>query len=120
MDNAPSGQTSNKIDFNTPTVIYILYLLGFVLGITPLIGVVMAYVNRGEAEPWMQTHYTFQIRTFWIGILYTVIGLVLTLILVGFLVLLFVTIWYIVRCIQGLMAANRGEAMANPTTWWFG
>lgn len=120
MDNAPGGQSSNRIDFNTPTVIYILYLLGFVLGITPIVGVIMAYVNRAGAEPWLESHYTFQIRTFWIGVLYTAIGLVLTLVLVGFLVLLFVTIWYIVRCVQGMMAANRGEAMPNPKTWWFG
>ena len=120
MDNTPSGQSANKIDFNTPTVIYILYLLGFVLGITPLVGLVMAYINRSAAEPWMQSHYTFQIRTFWIGCLYSLVSVVLMLVLVGFLVWIFVTIWYIVRCVQGLMAANRGEPMSNPTTWWFG
>ena len=45
-------------------IIYILYLAGFIVGITPLIGIVMAYMNRGEGSDWIQSHYQWQIRTF--------------------------------------------------------
>ena len=60
-------------------LVYILYLLALVVGITAIIGVVMAYINRNAAPDWLKTHYTFQIRTFWISLLYTVIGVVLDL-----------------------------------------
>jgi uncharacterized membrane protein len=98
-------------------VIYILYLVGFVIGITPLIGVVIAYVNRGKSEPWVETHYTWAIRTFWIGILFSLIGLVLALVLIGFLLLFAVAVWFIVRCIIGLQAIGRNEPITNPQSW---
>lgn len=98
-------------------VIYILYLVGFVIGITPLIGVVIAYVNRGKSEPWVETHYTWAIRTFWIGILFSLIGVVLALVLIGFLLLFAVAVWFIVRCIVGLQAVGRNEPIRNPEAW---
>ena len=45
-------------------IIYILYLAGFIVGVTPLIGIVMAYMARGEGPDWLQSHYRWQIRTF--------------------------------------------------------
>lgn len=51
-----------------PMAVYILYLVGFLAGITALVGLVLAYVNRSDASAWLQSHYTFQIRTFWIGL----------------------------------------------------
>ena len=38
-------------------------------------------MNRGKSEPWVETHYTWAIRTFWIGMLYTLIGFVLAFVL---------------------------------------
>lgn len=98
-------------------LIYILYLVGFLIGITPLIGVIIAYVNRGKAEAWVETHYTWAIRTFWIGLLYTAIGVVLMLVLVGFLVFIAVAVWFILRCIIGLQSIGRGEPIRNPQNW---
>jgi uncharacterized membrane protein len=49
-------------------VIYILYLVPF--GVTHIVGLVLAYVSRESAPDWLRSHYTFQIRTFWIGLLY--------------------------------------------------
>lgn len=53
----------------TAKIVYVLYLVGILFGLTTLIGVVMAYVNRGDAPEWLKTHYQYQIRTFWIGAL---------------------------------------------------
>lgn len=103
----------------TVKIIYILYLINLVLGITGLIGVIMAYINRKDAPDWLKTHYQFQIRTFWIGTLYLVIGLLLMFVLVGFLVLLFWVIWLIVRCVKGMKLLDQKEAHPNPTGWMF-
>lgn len=100
-------------------IIYILYLVSLVVGVTALIGVVMAYVYRGEASPWLQDHYRWQIRTFWIGLMYTVLGAILSGIGIGFLVLLFALVWFIVRCVKGLQRLERRQPPANPASWWF-
>jgi uncharacterized membrane protein len=109
--------TDRPVSSDTAKLIYVLYLVGFAAGITLVIGVVMAYVNKDGAPPWLQTHYRFQIRTFWIGVLYCAIGFVLTAILVGFLVWLFTAVWLIVRVIKGFKHLDRQEAMPNYETW---
>ena len=97
--------------------VYILYLAGFVIGITPLVGVVMAYINRGKAEPWVETHYTWAIRTFWIGLLYSLIAVVLTILLIGFILFIAVAVWFIVRIVLGMQALNRNEPVRKPQSW---
>ena len=52
-------------------IVYILYLAAYVVGITSVIGVIIAHVQVGTAEPMLASHYRFQIRTFWIGLLYS-------------------------------------------------
>lgn len=98
-------------------VIYASYLLGFVVGITPLIGIVLAYMNRGKAGGWVETHYTWAIRTFWIGILYGLIALMLSLVLIGLLLMLAVAVWVIVRVVVGFQAVGRGEPIRDPESW---
>ena len=86
-------------------------------GLTTLVGVIMAYVYRGSAPAWVQTHYQFQIRTFWIVLLGCVIGGGLSLIIIGIPILIAVVIWYIVRCVKGMQYVGRREAYPNPETW---
>lgn len=98
-------------------VVYVLYLVGFVIGITGLIGLVIAYINRGKAGGFVETHYTWQIRTFWIGLLYALISAVLMLVAIGFVLAFAVAVWFIVRCIMGIQALQRGEPIKNPQSW---
>ncbi len=100
-------------------VIYILYLAGLILGLTGIIGVVMAYVNRDDAPEWLRTHYQFQIRTFWMGLLYLLVGFLLAIVFIGYLVLLFWAIWLIIRCAKGMKWLEQKEAHPNPTGWMF-
>lgn len=98
-------------------VIYILYLAGLVVGISGLVGIVLAYVNRGKAGGYVETHYTWLIRTFWIGLLYALVSAVLMLLAIGFLLMFAVAVWFIVRCIIGLQALGRNEPIKNPESW---
>ncbi|AXS39400.1 glycolate oxidase subunit GlcE [Breoghania sp. L-A4] len=102
---------------NNVTLVYILYLAAFVVGLTALIGLVFAYLNRGKGPAWTQSHYTYQIRTFWIGLLYSLICVALAVIGIGFILMIAVAVWMIIRCIKGLQAASRREAIADPQTW---
>jgi uncharacterized membrane protein len=104
-------------DARNLTIIYVLYLFTFLVGVSALIGVVMAYVNKGTAPEWAETHYRYQIRTFWISLLYLLVGGLLVIAAVGFVVLLFWAVWFVVRCVKGLKQVQLGAPMPNPGTW---
>lgn len=112
-------EQDQPITEGTAKIIYILYLVGILFGITGVIGVIMAYINRSDAPDWLKSHYQYQIRTFWIGGLYLLIGVILTFVIIGYLVILFWVVWLIVRCIKGMKALDRKEAHPNPTGWMF-
>ena len=111
--------TMSNTTEGTAKIVYILYLVGLLLGITGIIGVVMAYINRADAPEWLAKHYQFQIRTFWIGGLYMFIGAVLSVLVIGYFILLFWLVWLIVRCVKGMKALDANEPPANPTGWMF-
>lgn len=116
---AAPGPTSTQIASaeSNARIIYILYLVSLVVGVTSLVGVVMAYVNRGTAPAGLDTHYRFLIRTFWIGLLYGVVGMILSVVLIGFAVLLFTAVWMIVRCVKGMNLLAQHQPVPNPGTW---
>jgi uncharacterized membrane protein len=101
-------------------IIYILYFLGYFTGITAIIGVIMAHIQLETADPMLATHYRFQIVTFWIGLLYLVVGTVLLLILIGWFVLVWWFIWSLIRSIKGVLALNERRPIADPNSWMFG
>jgi uncharacterized membrane protein len=111
--------TDRPVSIDTAKIIYILYLVGLATGITLLIGVIMAYVNKDQAPEWLRTHYQFQIRTFWIGLLYCVIGGILSIVAIGFLVLLFWVIWLILRVVKGFKFLEQRQPVPDPQTWMF-
>ncbi len=100
-------------------IVYILYLVSLAVGITGLVGVIMAYVNRSDAPDWLASHYRFQIRTFWIWLLYLIVGIVLCAIVIGIAVLVFAAVWWIIRCAKGLQYLAREEAYPDPEGWFF-
>jgi uncharacterized membrane protein len=114
-----------------PAVVYGLYLLGLTHGLTMIIGLVIAYASMGSAGPKAYSHYLFLVRTVWtglawaaIGCLFILVGLPLTLVLIGFLfikvgvgILALGWLWVLVRCIVGIVHLSRDEAYPRPRTW---
>ncbi len=134
MENNPEYQKNlmkteeKNISITVPLIIYICYFLGIFWGITAIIGVVLAYVFKDENNPdWLNTHYRYQIRTFWIGLLYMVIAGVLSVILfltiVGYVfavvLWLLISIWLIIRAAKGLKYLNQKQPVLNVETWMF-
>ena len=100
--------------------VYILYLVGFMTGITVLIGLIIAYMQRDHTDPICQTHFHFQIRTFWIGLLYLFIGALTLHFVIGAFVLIWWCVWTLIRCVKGLLALNAGEPIGDPNSYLFG
>lgn len=112
---------NNTTDTNTSItkVIYILLIVSTIIGITGIIGVVVAYVNKDDSSDWLQSHYRFQIRTFWIGLLYFMIGAATIHVMIGFLILLFAFFWVVIRCAKGLKQLENKQAVKNVESWLF-
>jgi uncharacterized membrane protein len=100
-------------------IIYVLYLVGLLTGLTTLIGVVMAYIYQDDAPDWLKTHYRFQIRTFWIMLLYAIICGLLTFLLIGVLLFVVLAVWWIIRCVKGLKYLDQRVAYPKPDGWGF-
>jgi uncharacterized membrane protein len=112
-------------------LVYILYLVGIVVGIAILVGVIMAYISKGKGDAILDSHYNNQINIFWKAILYPVIGIVLMntlnlligigigIVLLGVFILPATLIWYIVRCVKGMQALSAGQPIENPGRWLF-
>jgi uncharacterized membrane protein len=102
-------------------IVYILYFASyFVGGATALVGVVIAHIQIEDSDPLLRTHYEWQIRTFWIGLLYLAVGLLLMIVIIGFAVLVFWFVWTLVRTIKGVLALNENKPIAKPKSWMFG
>lgn len=113
-------------------VIYLLFVVTLpTIGLSAVIGLIMAYVLKGDAGPVAWSHYLFQVRTFWLHLLFFPLGLLLVIIgiplsfvvvgvpilIVGGLMLLGAHVWYVVRCIIGLVIAATGEPYPRPRSW---
>jgi uncharacterized membrane protein len=110
--------SASGFDFNHPTIISLLYLSSMVLGVTWIVGVVLAYVWKGEThESWETSHYDYLIRTFWIGLIGAIVSVMLMIVLVGFLLLVAVGVLVVVRCVLSLVNAQKRMPMPNPETW---
>ncbi len=107
------------VNTSTPKLIYVLFLANIIIPFLGLIGVVMAYVNKADAPEWLQSHYRFQIRTFWISLLYLFVGALLSIILIGYLVIIFTVVWIVIRCVKGMKYLDTQQAHPNPTGWMF-
>ncbi|MEO0678866.1 MAG: DUF4870 domain-containing protein [Pseudomonadota bacterium] len=100
-------------------IVYICYLVGLVLPLAAIAGLIVAYAKRGEGSEMADSHFLFQIRTFWMGLLVTVVGWLLTLVLIGWLVLLVWAIWLLARCITGMLRIGDHEPVRDPLGWGF-
>jgi len=99
-------------DDNLAVIIYLLYAAGYFFVFPALAGVVIAYVKIEDADPVLRSHYQFQIRTFWIGLL--------TILLIGIPILVWWFVWSLIRIVKGMTAISVHKPIANPRSWLFG
>lgn len=100
-------------------VIYILNFIGIIFPVALILALIFAYVFQDDAKDYLRSHFRYQIRGFWINLLYFVIAGLLCLVVVGFVLLVIATLWWIIRNAKGLKAAMNKREIANPATWLF-
>lgn len=92
-------------------LVYILQAVGFFIGLTWIAGVIVNYVKLDAAAgTWAESHFRWQMRTFWFGLLWAVIGAVTSFLLVGFAVLA-ANYGLIYRVVKGWLSFNERKPM---------
>jgi uncharacterized membrane protein len=90
----------------------------FLFGWPSIIAVIINYVKRGEARgTWLESHFSWQIRTFWYALLWSVVAVLIAFTLIGLpvTVVMFVVlgIWAIYRIARGWLRLNDRQPMPN-------
>jgi uncharacterized membrane protein len=92
----------------------------FIFGLPSIIAVIMNYVRRGDTRgTFLESHFRWQIRTFWFAVLWSIVvwavSLPLTIVLIGFgtlwLGIVALAIWIIYRVVRGWLALRDRRPM---------
>ena len=109
MENVAKTEKSGK---TLTTIIYALYAASFLVGITAIVAIIINYIKKDDvAGTFLESHFRWQIRTFWFGLLWSVIGVITFLIAIGWFVLIANGIWIIYRIVKGWLCLNDNKPM---------
>jgi len=95
----------------------------FVFGWPSIIAVIINYVKRGEARgTWLESHFRWQIRTFWFALAWVVLvglaGAALAIVLIGFAIwgvgLFVLGLWAVYRIARGWLRLSDRQPMPLP------
>jgi uncharacterized membrane protein len=95
---------------NVTTAVYALQAASFLIGVSSIVALIINYVKRPDvAGTYLESHFTWQIKTFWYGLLWGLLGFLTIFILIGYLILLANTIWILYRIIKGWLQLYDGK-----------
>ncbi|MBQ0712890.1 MAG: hypothetical protein KBT53_08015 [Porticoccus sp.] len=99
---------------NLTQLVYILQAISLVVGVTSIAGLILNYLKRDEVKgTYLESHFAWQMKTFWFALLGVILGWLLAIVLIGFLILGAVGLWYIYRIVKGWLAFNDGKELSN-------
>ncbi len=93
-------------------IVYALQIAAIFIGMTLFAGIIINYFKRGEvAGTWLESHFRWQIRTFWYSLLWFGVGLASLVVIVGFFVLMASAMWLLYRAIRGWIELSENKPM---------
>jgi uncharacterized membrane protein len=93
-------------------LVYGLQAASMLVGVTLFAGVIVNYLRRGQAAgTWLESHFTWQIRTFWWSLAWCVLGIATAIVLVGVVILIASAVWFVYRIVRGWTELNEGRPM---------
>lgn len=126
---AAKAQSSGR---KAAILVYALYLGSIMAVVTAPIGVAIAHFKRRHSADWVHSHMTFQIRTFWLGLMGAAVGLGLWQLLgnaeapswqawsFGYVIFTAYMIWMVGRCAVGIQRLLNNQPVINPRSLGFG
>ena len=93
-----------------------LVVTAFLTGWPSIIAIIINYVKRSEVrETWLDSHFSWQLRTFWFALLWLAVGAVLFATVVGvpiaFALWIGTGIWVLYRLIRGWLALGSRKTL---------
>ena len=93
-----------------------LIVTAFLSGWPSIIGVILNYVKRSDVRgTFLESHFRWQIRTFWFALLWAVIAGLLVITLIGipfaWVLAILVGLWVLYRIVRGWLALLNGRPM---------
>lgn len=100
----------------TGIVSSMLVVTAFLTGWPSIIAVIVNYVKRSDARgTWLDSHFRWQLRTFWFALLWLIVGAVLFVTVVGILLAIVIWIgtglWVLYRIVRGWMSLAQKKAI---------
>lgn len=96
------------------TLVYVLQAASFVLPLTLIAAVIINYVKRDAVSGTLaQSHFEWQIRTFWVVLAMTVLAIITSVVFIGVIVLVAVAVWAIYRIVKGWLNLNDDRPMLS-------
>lgn len=100
------------------TIAYALQAAAPFVGVTFLIAAVISYLQRSKvAGTWLESHFHWQINTFWFGLAIGLVGaLTLTAGPIGTMLLTGGLMWIVYRVVQGWTRLGREQPVGNRSS----
>lgn len=96
-------------------IVYALYAATVVSGFPGMLGVLLAYLKRDEvAGSALESHVTWQLRTFWLWLIMWMVGFAGLIVFVGWFMLIAAQVWLIYRIIKGWLLLADGRPVDRP------
>lgn len=93
-------------------VVYALQAASFIFGITLIAAAILNYIKKEDVQgSWLASHFRWQIRTFWFGLLWGFIGALTVVAGIGGLILAADIIWVIYRIVKGWVRLSEDKEM---------
>ena len=95
------------------TIIYALQAASFFSGgVTLLAAVVINYVKKDDVRgTWLESHFRWQIKTFWFSLLWSVLGYLTFVAVIGYFILVANMVWLIYRIAKGWLDLSNDKEM---------
>ena len=109
-----AGSPPPKSLVNVTTAVYVLQAIGLLppFQLAFIAAAIVNYVKRDDVRgTFLESHFRWQIRTFWFGFLWAIVGGLTMVILIGFAILTADIIWIIYRIIKGWLDLIDGKPM---------
>jgi len=82
--------------------VYALQAASFFLGISLFAAAIVNYIKKEDvAGTWLESHFRWQIRTFWLTLLWLSVGALTFIVVIGYFILMGAAIWLIYRIAKG-------------------
>ncbi len=95
------------------TIIYALYALALFVWVPAIVAIVMNYVKKDDMNGTLyESHFRWQIRTFWFTVLWSLLSCPFILLLgLGYVFLFIVAVWYVYRIVKGWLRLTENKEM---------